>query len=83
MKRYQQNTADGAGSTLLKLPTDEYVLRLSESTKKKKKKTNPLGGTQLHTSENLTLLQVIYNKIELPFKVRHKQKVPRYKIRFN
>lgn len=51
--------------------------------KKKKKKTNPLGGTQLHTSENLTLLQVIYNKIELPFKVRHKQKVPKYKIRFN
>ena len=83
MKRYQQNTADGAGSTLLKLPTDEYVLRLSKSTKKKKKKTNTLGGTQLHTSENLTLLQVIYNKIELPFKVRHKQKVPKYKIRFN
>lgn len=78
MKGYQQNTADGAGSTLLKLPTDEYVLRLSESLFAKiPKKTNPLGGTQLQTSENLTLLQVKYNKIELPFKDRHKQKVPK------
>lgn len=50
---------------------------------KYQKKTNPLGGTQLQSSENLTLLQVKYNKIELTFKDRHKQKVPKQKIRFN